>query len=408
VTRFLFVVPPLVGHVTPLVGVARRLAELGHDVAWVGGAPHVARLDPTAVQLPCPVPPALARMTRPGTLRGFAALKFLWEDVLVPLTDATESAVDDAVSHWEPDLLVVDQQALAGALVGQRRGLHWVTSASTSAELSDPLAGMPKVAAWLSGLLDGLRARHGVTDQVDPRFSPHGVMVFSTEELAGAAAVPGGGAVRFVGPAAGARTDPPAFRWDAVPASGRPLVVVTMGTANAEPAAGFLAATTAALMEPPLADRVDAVVLDPSADAARQPRPGLLVVPSGPVPVLLRRAAVAVCHGGHNTVCEALSEGVPLVVAPIRDDQPIVAGQVVAAGAGIRLRFERATAAGVSAAVQALLDEPGPAAVAAAIRRSFADAGGAAAAARYLAEQADADRPRVAAGRSLVSGERGS
>ena len=43
-----------------------------------------------------------------------------------------------------------------------------------------------------------------------------------------------------------------------------------------------------------------------------------------------------VTHGGHNTVCEALAHGLPLVVAPIRDDQPTVAAQVVQAGAGVR------------------------------------------------------------------------
>ena len=41
-TRFLFVVPPLIGHVNPLVDVATVLAERGHDVAWAG-AEHVVR-----------------------------------------------------------------------------------------------------------------------------------------------------------------------------------------------------------------------------------------------------------------------------------------------------------------------------------------------------------------------------
>lgn len=40
-------------------------------------------------------------------------------------------------------------------------------------------------------------------------------------------------------------------------------------------------------------------------------------------------------------MCEALWHAVPLVVAPIRDDQPVVAGQVTDAGAGVRVRFGR-------------------------------------------------------------------
>src|SRR5260370_31070573 len=33
-SRFLFVVPPLTGHVNPALGIARALAARGHDVAW--------------------------------------------------------------------------------------------------------------------------------------------------------------------------------------------------------------------------------------------------------------------------------------------------------------------------------------------------------------------------------------
>jgi hypothetical protein len=51
-----------------------------------------------------------------------------------------------------------------------------------------------------------------------------------------------------------------------------------------------------------------------------------------------------VCHAGHNTVCEALACAVPLVLAPVRDDQPLIAEQVAVAGAGLRLRFTYANA----------------------------------------------------------------
>ena len=66
---------------------------------------------------------------------------------------------------------------------------------------------------------------------------------------------------------------------------------------------------------------------------------------------LLARAGAVICHAGHNTVCEALSFGVPLVTAPIRDDQPVIAQQVSEVGAGVRVRFGRATAAHLAAAV---------------------------------------------------------
>jgi UDP:flavonoid glycosyltransferase YjiC (YdhE family) len=87
-------------------------------------------------------------------------------------------------------------------------------------------------------------------------------------------------------------------------------------------------------------------------------------------------------------VCEALWHGVPLVVAPIRDDQPVVAGQVVDAGAGIRVRFGRVTAPKLGAAIDAVLHEPGYRAAAGRIRTAFRAAGGARAAATHLEELA--------------------
>lgn len=40
---FLFVVPPLVGHINPTVGVAAELAARGHRVAWASADPGLVR-----------------------------------------------------------------------------------------------------------------------------------------------------------------------------------------------------------------------------------------------------------------------------------------------------------------------------------------------------------------------------
>jgi UDP:flavonoid glycosyltransferase YjiC (YdhE family) len=91
-----------------------------------------------------------------------------------------------------------------------------------------------------------------------------------------------------------------------------------------------------------------------------------------------------VTHGGHNTVCEALAHGLPLVVAPIRDDQPIIAGQVEAAGAGVRVKFGRVSTEGLRTAVERALTDPDLRAGAARVQASFAAAGGARTAADRL------------------------
>jgi UDP:flavonoid glycosyltransferase YjiC (YdhE family) len=74
------------------------------------------------------------------------------------------------------------------------------------------------------------------------------------------------------------------------------------------------------------------------------------------------------------------------VVAPIRDDQPVVAGQVEDAGAGVRVRFGRVTVQKLASAVDSVLDEPRYRVGAQRIRTAFRSAGGARAAALRLGE----------------------
>ncbi|MEU6589507.1 nucleotide disphospho-sugar-binding domain-containing protein, partial [Streptomyces sp. NPDC046881] len=178
----------------------------------------------------------------------------------------------------------------------------------------------------------------------------------------------------------------PDFPWERLD-QGRAKVLVTLGTANADTGARFLTACLAALRE--RADRLQAVIADP---AGRLPVAAddkdVLILPSVPQLPLLERMDAVVCHAGHNTVCEALWHGVPLVVAPIRDDQPVVAGQVVDSGAGVRVRFGRVTAARLGEALDTVLHDPAHRAAAARIGAAFHAAGGAPTAATHLEQLA--------------------
>jgi UDP:flavonoid glycosyltransferase YjiC (YdhE family) len=86
----------------------------------------------------------------------------------------------------------------------------------------------------------------------------------------------------------------------------------------------------------------------------------------------------------HNTVCETLAHGLPLVVAPIRDDQPIIAEQVVDAGAGVRVKYARVGSDELATALTRVLDDDAYGAAALRIRASFRSAGGPGAAAERL------------------------
>ncbi|MFG2292790.1 glycosyltransferase [Streptomyces sp. NPDC048603] len=388
--KVLFVVPPLAGHVNPTVAVGCELAARGHEVAWAGPYGVLAGLLPAHARvLPAGEPTGggyAALHERWRDLRGVAALRFLWEEALVPLARAMAPGVTEAVRTFRPDVVVADQQALAGPVVARRLGVPWATSASTSAELTGPFEGFPKVADWVSGQISSLlaefgAARPGSGSDWDPRFSERLVLVFSTPELVGPErAFPGHYA--FVGPAFGSRPPSPGFPWRLLDPARR-RVLVSLGTLNREAGGRFYAAVAGAA-EGLAADGVQLVLAAPPALVPGPLPEGTLLQNTVPQPALLPHLDAVVTHGGHNTVCEALAHGLPLVVAPIRDDQPIVAQQVVAAGAGLRIRFGRTGAGELRDAVTAVLDDPVHRQGARRVQVSFAAAGGAAAAADRL------------------------
>jgi UDP:flavonoid glycosyltransferase YjiC (YdhE family) len=372
-TRFLFVAPGLVGHVTPAAAVAAELQRRGHPVAWAGPLADVRHLLAPGAEVHLTA--GMGPRPRPLEVRGVAALRFLWEDFIAPLAEAMVPGVEAAAQDFGAEAIVADQQALAGALVAERLRLLWATSASTSSELTDPLAAFPKVAEWVARISAGLRRRVG--DPLcagDLRFSPDLVLCYSVPELVADLPPQLRAVVRFVGTTA----PPPLANYRR--SARHPLVLISMGTANAEAAAPFLNRAASALGRSPARRGLIVDLLETIPDPPKY----VLTRPYIAHAQLVHRAGVVVCHGGHNTVCEALAAGVPLVVAPIRDDQPITAGQVVSSGCGLRVRFDRADPPRIRAAIDTVLDDPAYRAAATRIGRSLRDAGGAASAANHL------------------------
>jgi MGT family glycosyltransferase len=394
VSRVLITVPPLTGHVNPTVSLGGELSARGHEVAWAG-LPRVVDelLAPGSAFLPVVGDldqSAFDEMHRQGAgLRGAAALKFLWEGFLIPYARATVAALSTVVDTFEPDLLVVDQQDVAGAVVARRTGLPWATSATTSAELADPLAALPKVDEWVRGQLIALQIEHGVdaarAAHGDLRFSDQLVVAFTTEALAGPVsgrAADARSGIRFVGPSLVGRVDDTPFPWEWLEGPD-PAVLVSLGTVNADTGSRFFATVVDALR----GAAVRAVVVAPPelVPSARD-ADNVLVRPRVPQLAVLDRVDAVVSHGGHNTVCESLARGLPLVLAPIRDDQPIVADQVVRAGAGLRVKFGRVGPEQLAGAVHQVVTDPSFKEAAESVRASFVQAGGAGSAADAVEE----------------------
>jgi zeaxanthin glucosyltransferase len=382
-SRFLFVVLPLTGHVIPTWAVGQALAEGGDEVAWLGSEARLRPwLSPDATIFPTGM-----RLFRGRHDTGIAAVKSLWQGFLVPFARFLTPIVEKTVASYRPDVLVVDQHALAGALVATRHGLPWATLCTSPMELSRPFAALPRVEAWIRDQLAALAewAQLPTDDGADLRFSPHGAIALTTTALTGELSLPH--PVAMVGPALAARPSAAAFPWDRLD-PGKRKVLVTVGTLAediAHETTGFYTRAAAALAS--LGDQVQGIVVAPE-EAIPRPGENLIVAQRIPQLELMPHLDAVVCHGGMNTVAEALSFGVPVIAAPVSRDQPIVAGQVAAAGAGIRVKFRRVTPGQLAAAVSALLTDPAYRTAALRISESFAAAGGARAAAWHVEQLA--------------------
>jgi zeaxanthin glucosyltransferase len=375
-SRFLFLSLPLTGHVNPMAAVARELDLRGHQLAWAGSQSFLRPLlGPDAEVFPIPL-----RAHRGGAERGMAATKSRWDGYIVPHARGTLPGVERAVAEFRPDVLAVDQHAVAGALAAHRHGLPWASMAPTTMELTRPYRALPKVEAWIHERLAAIWTAGGLPGEPphDLRFSPHLLIAFTGAALVGELPWPDNAVL--VGPALTSRPSTTDFPWEWLDPERR-HVLVTVGTLSTDLSTDFYQRIVEALR--PLGDRLQAIIVAPDGTVPNPPA-HVLVRPRVPMLDLMPRLDAVVSHGGLNTVCEALAHAVPLVVAPIKGDQPINAAQVVAAGAGTRVRFSATRVNPLREALLAVLDDLSYRAAAERIRASFQAAGGAAAAAQHL------------------------
>lgn len=362
--KFLFVVPPLTGHINPTVSVAQRLEEGGHQVAWVGYVGKVKPLLPEGARLIPVVDPA------DGEFVVSSSQPLLWDHFIKPLTHAMMPGVEAAVKSYQPDLMVVDQQTLAGAFFARKHNLRWATLATSGLDAMDPSEpGATMLWQYANQQFEELQQAFNMEPIERPDNSPELVVVFSTRDIFGARDFPA--SYQFVGPSISARPETCAFPWDEL--HNVPRVLVSFGTVNSQRGERFFRTVADALADAPLQ-----VVLVAPDGMLPEPPSNFLVRDYVPQLELLSHVDAVLCHAGHNTAAEALAHGVPLVMTPIRDDQPIVARAVVRAGAGLRLRFsKRLKPTDIRQAVDRVLGEPQFAEAANRIRESFAKAGGA-------------------------------
>ena len=325
--RILFSGVPALGHLLPLVPLARAAQAAGHDAALLTSG---GMREPLATELPTvpvlaagPMPPDLfSEVARripgsdPANRPEPAAVAEFFAGTRVDLT------VDDAVRAargWAPDVVVADAVDLVGPLVAAELGVPYAI-----------VAFGPEVPEEF---------RRPMAELVLPRYAERGVVPTPPIALLDPTPVslqaPGWTQPPVTIPFRSephSRPDAAAAEQPLAPVSargGRPLVLVTLGTVF-----GDAALLTAILdgFQPDEADLVATVgVIGERLDDSEHVR----FVPFRPMRELLEGVDLVVAAAGAGTVLAAASVGVPMVLLPQGADQFINAARAAEAGVAV-------------------------------------------------------------------------
>lgn len=384
--RFAFIVPPLHGHVNPTLSLGAELLTRGHEVGWITLDPSLGNRLPAGGQLLLAEydqdsEAYLDQITKKN-VSGIESIKFLYEEVLIPLNRFMYEGINTLLDRFKPDVVINDHQLFAGAIAAYNRHMPYATSVTAPAAIK-MVEDLPGVHDWEVKQIVGLQQELGVPGNDAIVLSEKLTLVYTSKDFFGYMDTPDH--YKFIGPVFNNRHTPPPFNWEKLSQMGTdPRILVSIGTTFDH---AYKKEFFSKVIDAFANEAVTVIVVSDEDLFGRWPS-NFIVQSRVPQLDLLPHLDGVVCHGGHNTVCETLSHGLPLVVIPIAYDQSHVAGQVTQAESGVRLNFKRFKAPHLREAVWEILKNPVYKQAAQRIQDSFERSGGAATAADLLEDLA--------------------
>ncbi|ACU58943.1 glycosyltransferase [Chitinophaga pinensis] len=389
---FAFIVPPLMGHINPTLSLGAALLQRGHRVGWIGLDATLAGKLPEGGELlhiqydqddaaKKDNEQYLDQITKKN-VSGIESIKFLYEDVLIPLNRFMYDGIVSILQRFQPDVIIHDHQLFAGAIAAYQLEIPYATSVTAPAAIK-MMEDLPGIHEWEIRQIVGLQQELGIPGDTSVATSEALTLVYTSKAFFGDMALPDH--YKFVGPVILNRQSLHPFDWERFrQLVKQPRVLVSIGTTfDHSYKKDFFGKVIAALGGEPVS-----VIVVSDVSLFEEWPDNFIVQEKVPQLELLPYLDAVVCHGGHNTVCETLSHGLPLVVIPIAYDQSHVAGRVIQAESGVRLNYKRFKAEHLKTAVRDVLTNPSYKTAAQRIQHSFAQAGGAATAIALLEELA--------------------
>lgn len=381
-------VPPFFGHISPTLSVGAALLSRGHQVYWVGLRDLPKGRLPEGGEFVVPhevlcdhqeeLEWILRRQDDGPTIGGAEVLKLALEETYIPFARMLMKGLPEIVNRFKPDLIINDCISFAGAICAYKMNIPYVTTTPVPPDVMGSAMDMPKIREWQEGLIMGLQQEFGIEADRPIIHSNRMNIVFTSREFAGMDDPPEW--MQFVGPVRG-RPDEGPFDWERLERSQWPKVFVSLGTLLVDIRAAFFKKMVEAFGGQP-------ITIVAATDVSTLPEwPENFIVQSYvPQSKVMEKMDAVICHGGFNTVNDAIMHRLPILITPIAYDHFHTAELIEQAGCGRCIRYKRMRISDLWLTVNQLIKNETYRQAASLMRDSFILAGGSAKAADLLEE----------------------
>ncbi|MGN8068491.1 glycosyltransferase [Mucilaginibacter sp. SG564] len=377
--KFLFVVPPFFGHISPTLSIGASLIARGHEVKWLGITPLADKHIPAGGEFIYPaaeleehldeINRILKRQDDGPACSGPEVMKLALEETYVPFARIMMPGLSNFVDAWKPDVIINDCITFAGALCAHIKGIPSVTTTPVPPDvMGDTANSAPKIFEWQQNLVKGLQQEFGVYGDEIVIHSHKLNMVFTSQAFAGFDEV--SPHMKFVGPVKG-RPNNAAFDWERLAKATTPKVFVSLGTLLVDIRKEFFQKLITAFADQPVT-----IVAATNPDIFEVWPDNFIVNGFVPQTELMPHMDAVICHGGFNTVNDTFINGLPMLITPIAYDHFHTAKLIENSGAGVSIRYKRLRIADLRDTVFELLQNPKYREAAIKVNETFVAAGG--------------------------------
>lgn len=375
--KFLFVVPPFFGHVSPTLSIGATLLDRGHEVQWVSLVNIKEDQIPNGGKFVVPsnywsehkeeIEDILRKQDNGPLLSGAETWKLAVEETYIPFCKIMYNGVNAVIDAFKPDVIINDCITFAGGICAYKRGIPYVTTTPVPPDLGANAINSPKIWEWQQNLMFNLQRDMGVYANDLIFHSKQLNIVFTSQYFASIEAPEP--YMQFVGPVKG-RPNNVDFDWQKLDNSRQPRVFVSLGTLLENIRKEFFEKLIETFKDEPLT-----IIAATNPNIIENWPSNFIVQGFVPQTKVMEKVDAVICHGGFNTVNDAILNELPLLITPIAYDHFHTADLVEKSGCGRKLRYKRLRLDELKKTVWDLIEQPIYKSKAAYVNKTFREAG---------------------------------